>query len=273
MSYETLIVDQSGAIGTITLNRPDARNALDFAMRRELLTALDEIEANPAARVVILTGAGGHFCAGGDVKNMRQRSTAADGQVRVGLLNRAVLRLVSFPLPTIAMVDGYAVGAGSNLALCCDLIVASDRAKFGELFCKIGLAVDGGGTWFLPRLVGMARAKELVFTGDIFDAAEALRIGLVNRVVHVADLASTTRELAEKIAAGPPLALRLDKQALNRAASSDLVAALEVEALSQGLAVASDDHQEGVAAFFEKRPPEFSGPDSPRLRLGRRARV
>ncbi len=185
MSYETLIVDQSGSIGTITLNRPDARNALDFAMRRELLMALDEIEANPAARVVILTGAGGHFCAGGDVKNMRQRTTAADGQVRVGLLNRAVLRLVNFPLPTIAMVDGYAVGAGSNLALCCDLIVASDRAKFGELFCKIGLAVDGGGTWLLPRLVGMARAKELVFTGDIFDAAEALRIGLVNRVVHV----------------------------------------------------------------------------------------
>jgi len=112
----------------------------------ELLLALDEIEANPAARVVILTGAGGHFCAGGDVTNMRQRSTAADGQVRVGLLNRAVLRLVNFPLPTIAMVDGYAVGAGSNLALCCDLIVATERAQFGELFCKIGLAVDGGGT-------------------------------------------------------------------------------------------------------------------------------
>ena len=225
----------------------------------ELLLALDEIEANPAARVVILTGAGGHFCAGGDVTNMRQRSTAADGQVRVGLLNRAVLRLVNFPLPTIAMVDGYAVGAGSNLALCCDLIVASERAQFGELFCKIGLAVDGGGTWLLPRPVGMARAKELVFTGDVIDAGEAMRIGLVNRVVRVADLASATPELAEKIAAGPPLALRLDKQALNRAASGDLAAALEVEALSQGLAVASDDHREGVAAFFEKRPPKFSG--------------
>ena len=112
MAYDTLIVDPSGPIATITLNRPDARNALDFTMRRELLSALDEIEANPAARVVILTGAGGHFCAGGDVKNMRQRSTAGDGQVRVGLLNRAVLRLVNFPLPTIAMVDGYAVGAG-----------------------------------------------------------------------------------------------------------------------------------------------------------------
>ncbi|HZO43992.1 MAG TPA: enoyl-CoA hydratase/isomerase family protein, partial [Methylomirabilota bacterium] len=123
MSYETLIVDQAGPIGTITLNRPEARNALDFTMRRELLMALDEIEANPTVRVVILTGAGGHFCAGGDVKNMRQRQTAAEGRARVELLNRAVLRLVNFPLPTIAMVDGYAVGAGSNLALCCDLIV------------------------------------------------------------------------------------------------------------------------------------------------------
>ena len=253
------LIEQRGHVLIVTMNRPEARNALDFAMRRELLTALDEIEANPAGRVVILTGAGGHFCAGGDVKNMRQRHTAAEGQARVELLNRAVLRLVNFPLPTIAMVDGYAVGAGSNLALCCDLIVASDRAKFGELFCKIGLAVDGGGTWLLPRLVGMARAKELIFTGDVFDAAEALRIGLVNRVVHAADLAATTRELAEKIAAGPPLALRLDKQALNRAANSDLAAALEVEALSQGLAIASDDHREGVAAFFDKRPPKFSG--------------
>ena len=259
MGYQTLLVERADGIATITLNRPEARNALDLAMRREMLGVLDEIEADPTARVVILTGAGGHFCSGGDVKTMRTRHTAAEGRGRVELLNRLVLRLVSFPLPTIAMVDGYAVGAGSNLALCCDLIVASDRAKFGELFCKIGLAVDGGGTWLLPRLVGMARAKELIFTGDVFDAAEALRIGLVNRVVHAADLAATTRELAEKIAAGPPLALRLDKQALNRAASSDLASALEVEALSQGVAVASDDHREGVAAFFDKRPPKFSG--------------
>ncbi|MEK7385159.1 MAG: enoyl-CoA hydratase-related protein, partial [candidate division NC10 bacterium] len=137
--------------------------------------------------------------------------------------------------------------------------VASDRAKFGELFCKIGLAVDGGGTWLLPRLVGLARAKELVFTGDVIDAAEAARIGLVNRVVDAAALETTTRALAEKIAAGPPLALRLDKQMLNRAAAGDLASALEVEAFSQGLAIASEDHKEGVGAFFDKRPPKFSG--------------
>src|SRR5438094_7210729 len=260
MGYQTLLVERTGPLATITLNRPDARNAIDLTMRQELVAALDEVEADAAARVLILTGSGGHFCAGGDGKAMRERrQTAAEGRHRVQLLNKMVLRLVDFPRPTIAMVDGYAVGAGTNLALCCDLVVASDRAKFGELFNKIGLAPDGGGTWLLPRLVGLARAKELIFTGDVFDAAEALRIGLVNRVVHAADLAATTRELAEKIAAGPPLALRLDKQALNRAASSDLAAALEVEALSQGLAIASDDHREGVAAFFDKRPPKFSG--------------
>ena len=259
MGYETLLVERVNGIAQITLNRPEARNALDLTMRRELLGVLDEIEADPTSRVVILTGAGGHFCSGGDVKSMRTRHTAAEGRMRVEALNRMVLRLVDFSRPTIAMVDGYAVGAGTNLALCCDLIVASDRAKFGELFCKIGLAVDGGGTWLLPRVVGMARAKELVFTGDVIDAAEAARLGLVNRVVPAAELESTTRALAEKIAAGPPLALRLDKQMLNRAASTDLAAALESEAFSQGLAIASADHQEGVAAFFDKRPPKFTG--------------
>ena len=259
MGYETLLVERGDGIATITLNRPEARNALDFAMRRELLSVLDEIEADPTSRVAILTGAGGHFCSGGDVKTMRTRHTAAEGRGRVEMLNRLVLRLVDYPLPTIAMVDGYAVGAGSNLALCCDLIVASDRAKFGELFRKIGLAVDGGGTWLLSRVVGLARAKELVFTGDVIDAAEAARLGLVNRVVPRGELATATRALAEKIAAGPPLALRLDKRMLNRAATGDLAAALELEALSQGLAIASEDHQEGVAAFFEKRPPRFTG--------------
>ncbi len=259
MGYETLIVERANGIATIVMNRPEARNALDLVMRREMLGVLDEIEADPTSRVVILTGAGGHFCSGGDVKTMRKPHTAAEGRGRVGMLNKMVLRLVNFPLPTIAMVDGYAVGAGSNLALCCDLIVASDRAKFGELFCKIGLAADGGGTWLLSRVVGMARAKELVFTGDVIDAAEAARIGLVNRVVPAAALETTTRALAEKIAAGPPLALRLDKEMLNRAASTDLAAALEVEAFSQGLAIASEDHKEGVAAFFDKRPPKFTG--------------
>lgn len=258
MGYATLAVGRSGAVTTVTLNRPEARNALDLVMRRELTQALDEIEADPESRVVVVTGAGGHFCSGGDVKSMREtRHTAAEGRARVEELNRLVLRLVDFPRPTIAMVDGFAVGAGCNLALCCDLIVASERARFGEVFWKVGLVPDGGGTWLLPRAVGLARAKELIFSADVIDAVEAERIGLVNRVVPEADLVATTRALAERVAAGPPAVLRLAKHLVNRAATSDLAAALDLEAFAQGQALASPDHQEGVRAFFEKRPPRF----------------
>ena len=257
MGYETLIVETEGAIATLTLNRPQARNALDLVMRREVIGALDDIENDPSARVVILTGAGGHFCAGGDVKSMQPGSTAADGRARVEALNRLVMRLVEFPRPVIAMVDGFAVGAGCNLALCCDVIVASDRAKFGEVFAKIGLVPDGGGSWLLPRLVGLARAKELIFTADIFDAAEAARIGLVNRVVPAAELTAVTRALAARIAQGPTKVQAMAKHMLNRAASSDLRSALDVEAFSQAIATTGTEHREGLAAFFEKRPPKF----------------
>jgi len=257
MGYQTLLVDRAGAVATITLNRPDARNALDMVMRRELVAALDEVEADAAARVLVLTGAGGHFSAGGDVKSMQGPQTSAQGRARVTALNRLVMRLVEFPRPVIAMVDGFAVGAGCNLALCCDLIVASDRARFGEVFAKIGLVPDGGGSWLLPRLVGMARAKELIFTADIIDAAEAARIGLVNRVVPAAELAQVTRALAERIAQGPAKVLAMAKHMVNRAASSDLAAALDVEAFSQAIAITGDEHREGLAAFFEKRPAKF----------------
>ena len=259
MGYQSLLLQRTGAVATITLNRPEARNAIDMTLRGELVAALDEVEADEAARVLVLTGAGGHFCSGGDVKTMRaRRHSAAEGRGRVQALNRMVLRLADFPRPTIAMVDGFAVGAGTNLALCCDLIVASDRARFGEVFWKIGLVPDGGGTWLLPRAIGMARAKELIFTADVIDAAEAARIGLVNRVVPAADLEGVTRALAERIAAAPPAVLRMAKHMLNRSATTDLAAALDLEAFSQGLAIAGEDHQEGLAAFFEKRTPTFT---------------
>jgi 2-(1,2-epoxy-1,2-dihydrophenyl)acetyl-CoA isomerase len=260
MGYTTVLVQRVGAVATITLNRPEARNALDLAMRRELLDVLDDVERDEEARVVVLTGAGGHFCAGGDVKTMREkRHTPAEGRARVELLNRMVVRLVDFPRPTLAMVDGVAVGAGCNLALCCDVVVASDRARFGEVFGKIGLVPDGGGTWLVSRAVGLARAKELVFTADIIDAAEALRIGLVSRVVVAAELERQTRALAERIAAGPPAALAMAKRMMNRAATSDLESALQMEAYAQGIAIASEDHQEGLASFFDKRAARFSG--------------
>jgi 2-(1,2-epoxy-1,2-dihydrophenyl)acetyl-CoA isomerase len=260
MGYQSLLLDKVDGIATLTMNRPEARNALDVPMREELVDALDEIERDAAVRVVILTGAGGHFSAGGDVKTMAaRRHTAAEGRARVELLNRFVLRLFNFPKPTIAMVDGFAVGAGCNIALGCDMIVASDRAKFGEVFLRIGLVPDGGGTWLLQRMVGLAKAKEMVLTAEIIDAAEALRIGLVNRVVPAAELESATRALAAKIAIGPPLAATLAKSLLNRAATVDLAAALEGEAFGQSNAITSEDHAEGVRAFLEKRAPKFQG--------------
>jgi 2-(1,2-epoxy-1,2-dihydrophenyl)acetyl-CoA isomerase len=188
-----------------------------------------------------------------------RRHTAAEGRARVESLNRLVLRLVDFPRPTIAMVDGFAVGAGCNLALGCDLIVASDRARFGEVFAKIGLVPDGGGTWLLSRLVGLSRAKELIFTADIIDAARAREIGLVNHVAPAADLERVTRLLAERIAAGPPAILKMAKHLVNRASTSDLAGALDGEASAQAIAITGEDHQEGVRAFFEKRPPRFTG--------------
>jgi 2-(1,2-epoxy-1,2-dihydrophenyl)acetyl-CoA isomerase len=260
MADATVRVEQADSIATLTLNRPEARNALDLAMREELEAALRSLEADAGVRVLVLRGAGEHFCAGGDVKFMQaRRMTAAEGEQRVESMNRAILALARFRTPTIAMVDGYAVGAGCNLALACDLVVASDRARFGEVFARLGLVPDGGGTWFLTRRVGLARAKELVFTADPIPAAEAERIGLVNRVVPAAELAAQTLALARRIAAGPPRALAMAKSLLTRGLALDLETSLQWEALVQGLMIESEDHREGLAAFFEKRPPRFTG--------------
>lgn len=260
MTEPTVLVEQADGVATLTLNRPGARNALDLAMREELEAGLHALEADPGVRVLVVRGAGEHFCAGGDVKFMKaRRMTAAEGRERVAAMNRAILALAGFRTPTIAMVDGYAVGAGCNLALACDVIVASDRAGFGQVFARIGLIPDGGGIHFLPRRVGLAKAKELVFTADIIPAAEAERIGLVNRVVPVAELTPRTLALARRIADGPPRVHAMSKSLLNRSLACDLETSLHWEGLAQGIMIESEDHREGLAAFFEKRPPRFTG--------------
>ena len=260
MGNSTVLVERADGVATVTLNRPEARNALNLEMREELEVALHGLEAEPDVRVLVLRGAGGHFCAGGDVKFMQTHPmTAADGQGRVEAMNRAVRALADFRTPTIAMVDGFAVGAGCNLALACDLVVASDRARFGEVFARIGLIPDGGGAYLLPRRVGLAKAKELCFTADVVEAAEALRIGLVNRVVPAAELEAQTLTLARRIAEGPPRVHAMAKSLLNRSLALDLETSLAWEALAQGMMIESEDHREGLTAFFEKRPPRFTG--------------
>ena len=256
----TILTAFADGVATLTLNRPEVRNALDMTMRHDLEAALTALDGNADVRVLVVRGAGEHFSAGGDVKLMRDNTmTAADGQSRVEAINRVITALARFRAPTIAMVDGAAVGAGCNLALACDLVVASDRARFGEVFARIGLIPDAGGTYFLPRRVGLARAKELVFTADIIEAREAERIGLVNRVVPAADLERETYALARRIADGPPRVLAAAKALLDRAPSLDLESALHWEALTQGAMIAAADHREGLRAFFEKRPPRFTG--------------
>ncbi len=256
----TILTACADGVATLTLNRPEVRNALDMTMRRDLEAALAQLDQDAGVRVLLVRGAGDHFCAGGDVKFMRDNPmTAAEGQSRVEAINRVILALGRFRTPTIAMVDGAAAGAGCNLALACDLVVASDRARFGEVFARIGLIPDAGGTYFLPRRVGLARAKELVFTADIIDAREAERIGLINRVVPAGNLESETYALARRIADGPPQVLAAAKALLDRAPGLDLESALHWEALTQGSMIASADHREGVRAFFEKRPPRFTG--------------
>lgn len=253
MGYGTILVDRTDGIATVTLNRPEARNAIDLVMRRELLSVLDELETEAATRVVILTGGGGHFSAGGDVKTMAaRRQTAAEGRARVESLNRFVIRLFEYPKPTIAMVDGFAVGAGCNIALGCDVVIASDRARFGEVFARIGLVPDGGGTWLLPRLVGLAKAKELVFSADIIDAAEALRVGLVNRVVPAADFATALDATVERFLALPPTSVRASKLLTARAFDMDLEAFRAAMQAHFEACLASEDHHRAMAALRDR---------------------
>jgi 2-(1,2-epoxy-1,2-dihydrophenyl)acetyl-CoA isomerase len=256
---ETLLVERDGGVQTITLNRPDALNSFNAAMKRELLEVLKVAARDNAVRCLILTGAGRAFSAGQDLKE-RQAPGAADlAQELREHYNPIVRGLRRLEKPVIAAVNGVAAGAGCSLAIACDIVIASENAKFIEVFANVGLIPDTGSTWFLPRLVGYARAAEMVFTAEPVDAATAERIGLINRVVPSEQLIYEARALAQRLSAAPPLALALAKRALNRALESDLDSALDHEAQLQGIAGRSQDHAEGIAAFVEKRPPRFTG--------------
>ena len=254
-----LRVELDGPVATLTLDRPDALNALTVEVKVALREALESIAADRAVRAVILTGAGRAFCAGQDLAE-REQPNAAPLDVELRERYNPIIRaLRAMGQPVIAAVNGVAAGAGASLAFACDLRIAAADARFVLAFGRIGLVPDSGATWFLPRLVGSARAAEMAFVGDPVSAEDALRFGLVSSVVPPADLLTEARAMADRIAAGAPLAMALTKGAFERAETIDLETALEGEAKLQGIAGASADHAEGLAAFREKRTPRFTG--------------
>lgn len=251
-----------GAVCTLTLNRPERLNALDAGLGRALLDALVRVAKDDHVRAVVITGAGRGFCAGGDVNLLRRARESDDvSEIEAHLKTgkRIVLAIARMPKPVIAAVNGPAAGAGANLALCCNARVVSELASFTQSFAKLGLFPDFGGTYFLPRLAGPAVATELMISAETVSAADALRLGLVSRVVPHARLEEETASLADSLAAAPPFVVRGVKQTLLVEDCEHLEKALDEEIRWQITCFRSEDCREGIRAFFEKRPPRFRG--------------
>lgn len=253
---ETVQVSRVDGIVTITLDRPAKKNAMNGAMWDELLATFREIAGSADDRAVVITGAAGEFCSGADLTGGGTQQHQLAAMRHVG---DVALALHKLPQPTIAKVRGVAVGAGCNLALGCDLVVAGETARFSEIFAKRGLSVDFGGSWVLPRRVGLHRAKELAFFADIIDAAEAERIGLVNRVLPDGELDAFVQDWATRLAGGPPIALALTKRLLNNSMQVTMEEALDDEGMAQTVNFGTKDTPEAIMAFVEKRAPQFQG--------------
>jgi len=263
MSDESVLLDIEDGIATITLNEPDRKNALSQSIESGVLDALDEIDDSDAS-VVVIEGTGDVFSAGGDIERMLEGLTGD-----VPLDDRAkeleegtpetLTEIYQYHLPTIAKIDGAAVGAGANLAIACDLQLASADASFGFVFRQVGLSVDAGTSFLLPRLVGLNVAKELVFTGEIIGADRAEEIGLVNHVYDSDEFEAEVQAVAERIASGPDVAFRHTKRLLNEGFEKSIEQSMVDEAVAQGIVFQTDDHHEGVEAFMESRDPEFEG--------------
>jgi len=257
-----LIETKADGVATLTLNRPDRLNALSTAIMDGLLEALPRLADDPAVGVVVVTGAGRAFCSGGDVKSMAEGSSDRRGVDAVRRLRgrMEVSRLLhEIPKPTIAMVNGPAAGAGLALALACDIRIASQSARFITAFAKVGFSGDFGGSYFLSKLIGTGKARELYFTAEPINAAQALALGVANRVVPDAELLDATMTFAKKLANGPRIALALMKQNFNAAESGTLAELLDLEAQRQVETGRTKDHQEAARAFVEKRAPVFTG--------------
>ena len=259
MKYKTIELRFEKSVANLTLNRPEALNALNLEMGRELIDAFGRI-TDEGARCVLLTGQGRAFCAGGDVKAMASSDRVdeffADA---LEMIHGAIATLAAYPRVVIAAINGFASGAGMNLALACDLRIAGESARFNEAFVRIGAVPDCGGTYHLPRIVGWSRAAELMLLGDMVDAHEAERLGIVTRVVADEELIGVATEFARRIATGPMAAYERIKQLLRASATSTLNEQLEREAQMQREIGQTEDFLEGVTAFLEKRPPHYSG--------------
>jgi 2-(1,2-epoxy-1,2-dihydrophenyl)acetyl-CoA isomerase len=263
---DDLLADVDDGVAVLTMNRPDRRNAMSEAMMAAMERMLGELEIDDAVGCVVLTGAGGAFCAGGDVKAMAERAAGEQGQTLDAAIHRQRLRqrstsgrLWHMPKPTIAAISGPAAGAGLSLALACDLRYAVDGAVFTTAFARVAFSGDYGGTWFLTRLVGSAKAKELYYFSDRLSAADAERLGLVNAVFPAADFATEVRQRARRLAEGPRLAYRYMKENLNRAVSGELGECMDIEATHHVHTGLTRDHREAAQAFVERREPRFTG--------------
>jgi len=261
MNYEHVILERKENIATLTLNRPERLNAMNERMIEELESAMIEVNQDRDVRVLVLTGAGRAFCSGADVGDMAKAAAGATIDVR-GWTQKAhniILDITDLEKPVIAKVNGVAVGIGCSLALSADMIIASDNAQFSLIFSQIGLIPDGGSSFHLPRLVGLSKAKELIFTARKIDADEAERIGLINKAIEAEKLDSEVDKLAKQLAEGPTVAFGLAKKIMNKGLNMNLSSVLEYEASGQALAGTTEDAQEGVMAFLEKRNPKFKG--------------
>ena len=265
-THEAILSEIRNGVAWVTLNRPDRLNALTREMTEQLADTVLELGDNDQARCVVLTGAGRAFCAGADMGGMSSRAageqpTRSAEEARRGFKHtqRLILGLNSIEKPVIAMVNGDAVGAGFDIACACDLRVVSTSARFMVAFTRIGLVPGWGGTWLMPRLIGIPKALELLFTGDFLPADEALRCKFVNAVHAPDELLGATTALAERIAAGPPISMRLNKMQVFKGLEMPLGAALKFNAVTETITLSSADHREGVTAFREKRPAQYSG--------------
>jgi enoyl-CoA hydratase/carnithine racemase len=263
---DSVLWQQDGHVVTLTLNEPDTRNALTGGgLIDGIVNALDRLNKDKTARVAILTGAGQSFSSGGNVKKMGEpggTSSMVPHAIRTDYIHgiqRIPMAFETLEVPIIAAVNGHAIGAGCDLASMCDIRISNESAKFAESFVKVGIIPGDGGAWLLPRVVGLSKAMEMVLTGDMIDAKEALACGLVSKVVPDADLLAEARKIADRIAVNPPHAVRMSKRLVRQGLNTDLKTLLELSAAMQALAHHTADHREAVAAFVEKRKPKFTG--------------